>query len=210
MTADWALFWVTLVYVVATCVICYFNCQSTNATRDQVKEMKRQYEDEKRLNLLPFFQVIEIPKVNYPDGWMSCELLNESQKQTAVGGQFYFSIQNIGKGIAKQVEFQWKGVAKGNADVRVVSLPVGNLRKAELNILAYSDNGGLQQNSAQLGIKYCDLFDNYYTQTVTLFFVLSPSEIKFLKCYIDAPVSVGRKDEKDSGECKEDQQGESR
>lgn len=68
MSADWALFWITLVYVIATCAICYFNYQSAKATREQVEEMKRQYEDEKRLSLLPFFQVTEIPKAEYTDG----------------------------------------------------------------------------------------------------------------------------------------------
>lgn len=134
MSADWALFWITLVYVIATCAICYFNYQSAKATREQVEEMKRQYEDEKRLSLLPFFQVTEIPKAEYTDGWMSCELFAKGQKQNVIHGQFCFSIQNIGKGIAQWVEFQWEDVAAGNAEAHIESLPVDNLRKAELNV----------------------------------------------------------------------------
>ena len=48
MSADWALFWITLVYVIATCVICYFNHQSAKATREQLVESRRQFEEANR------------------------------------------------------------------------------------------------------------------------------------------------------------------
>ncbi len=51
MNADWAMFWITFVYVVATCFICYFNHQSAKASRDQLAEMKKQYEEENRANI---------------------------------------------------------------------------------------------------------------------------------------------------------------
>lgn len=51
MTADWAMVWITVVYVIATCFICYFNHQAAKASRDQLAEMKKQYTEENRANI---------------------------------------------------------------------------------------------------------------------------------------------------------------
>ena len=51
MDANWAMFWITLVYVIATCFICYFNHQSAKASREQLAEMKKQYQEENRPNI---------------------------------------------------------------------------------------------------------------------------------------------------------------
>lgn len=51
MTADWAMVWITVVYVIATCLICYFNHQAAKASRDQLAEMKKQYAEENRANI---------------------------------------------------------------------------------------------------------------------------------------------------------------
>ena len=37
MSADWAMVWITVVYVIATCVICYFNYQSAKANQEHKK-----------------------------------------------------------------------------------------------------------------------------------------------------------------------------
>ena len=51
MTAEWAMFWITFIYVVATCFICYFNHQSAKASREQLAEMRKQYQEENRPNI---------------------------------------------------------------------------------------------------------------------------------------------------------------
>lgn len=48
MSADWAMVWITVVYVIATCAICWANIRSAKATRDQLAESKRQYDEENR------------------------------------------------------------------------------------------------------------------------------------------------------------------
>lgn len=48
MTADWAMVWITLVYVIATIFICFANLRSAKATREQLAESKRQYDEENR------------------------------------------------------------------------------------------------------------------------------------------------------------------
>ena len=42
---DWIMVIITFVYVIATILICVFNYRSAKATREQVAEAKRQYEE---------------------------------------------------------------------------------------------------------------------------------------------------------------------
>lgn len=45
---DWLMVIITLVYVIATIFICFFNYKSAKATREQVAEARRQYEETNR------------------------------------------------------------------------------------------------------------------------------------------------------------------
>lgn len=51
MLSDWVMIAITFVYVVTTIFICYFNYQSAKAAREQLEEMKRQYQEENRPNI---------------------------------------------------------------------------------------------------------------------------------------------------------------
>lgn len=48
MITDWLMVIITAVYVIATIFICWANIKSARATRDQLAEAKRQYEEEHR------------------------------------------------------------------------------------------------------------------------------------------------------------------
>ena len=53
MNSEWVMVIITAVYVIATCFICWANYQSANASRTQLKEMQRQYEESNR----PFIEL---------------------------------------------------------------------------------------------------------------------------------------------------------
>jgi len=48
MTADWAMVLVTVIYVIATIFICWANFKAANASKAQLAEMKKQYEEDMR------------------------------------------------------------------------------------------------------------------------------------------------------------------
>ena len=54
---DWLMVGITLVYVIATIAIWFANHKSARATEKQLTESKRQYEDKKRLEIMPYFEV---------------------------------------------------------------------------------------------------------------------------------------------------------
>ena len=48
MTSDWAMVLITLVYVVATIFICWANFKSAKFSKEQVREMQKQFEENNR------------------------------------------------------------------------------------------------------------------------------------------------------------------
>ncbi len=60
---DWLMVGITSVYVIATTFICIFNARSDKVTREQIAESKRQFEETKRLEYMPCFEV-HFDKIN--------------------------------------------------------------------------------------------------------------------------------------------------
>lgn len=54
---DWLMVGITGIYVIATIFICVFNARSDKATREQIAESKRQFEETKRLEYMPCFEI---------------------------------------------------------------------------------------------------------------------------------------------------------
>ena len=73
MSADWTMVLITIVYVIATCAICYFNYQSAKAAREQLAEMKKQYKEENRPS-------IEAEFVYERRTWYSIRFVNHGKK----------------------------------------------------------------------------------------------------------------------------------
>lgn len=48
MSAEWTMVGITLIYVIATCFICWANIKTANASKAQLQEMQKQYADENR------------------------------------------------------------------------------------------------------------------------------------------------------------------
>ena len=49
--SSWALVGITLVYVIATILICWFTCRSAKAMQEQTKELQRQFDETNRPNI---------------------------------------------------------------------------------------------------------------------------------------------------------------
>ena len=55
---DWLMVIITFVYVVATVFICWANIKSAKATRDQLAESKRQFDEENRAFVTATFDIV--------------------------------------------------------------------------------------------------------------------------------------------------------
>ena len=100
----------TLVYVVATVLICVFNWKSARATKEQTLESRKQFRDSNRPNIIPCFTMIEGAmfcltfknignecaknlKVTINEEWLSC--FNNALKQKEMPGNMVESLKNL-------------------------------------------------------------------------------------------------------------------
>lgn len=72
---DWIMVVITAIYVVATIVICVFNYKTAKAANLQIQESKRQFDETRRLQIMPYLQVTITPKKDgeiwnpVPEAW---------------------------------------------------------------------------------------------------------------------------------------------
>ena len=100
----------TLVYVVATILICIFNAKSAKATKEQTLESIRQYRNANRPNIVPCFTMIEGAlfcltfknignecaknlKISINQEWIDC--FNTALKQKQMPGDMVKSLENL-------------------------------------------------------------------------------------------------------------------
>ena len=73
MSAEWAMVIITAVYVAATILICYYNYQSAKASKEQLSEMKKQYNEENRPN-------IEVEFIYERRSWYGLRFINHGKR----------------------------------------------------------------------------------------------------------------------------------
>lgn len=174
MTADWALFWITLVYVIATCAICFFNYRSAKATREQVEISKIQFEEARRIELMPLLQIAVLrdrPIMEIPN--LSLLLSSEDTSGVYKIVELELYVENIGLGTAKDIEYTWVNLSGANKrqDFPVIALCPQNFYQCYIDINASDDLlSNIAEAHAEIILSYKDLLDNSYTQKINLTF----------------------------------------
>ena len=184
---DWLMVGITAVYVVATIIISCANIKSANATRDQLTESKRQYEDKKRLEIMPYIQ-FEQTKDN-----ANHELnlvLNSGDKLT---GKYILLVRmkNIGNGTAKDIAYTYQWNNGANTHDRG-AFPVQALSSGENQTIKVVFSHTVEkraERSACFVLRYRDLLENAYTQKLILRFTRNSSAtLKLVEFTTSSPV----------------------
>lgn len=165
---DWLMVGITLVYVIATIAIWFANHKSARATEKQLNESKRQFEETKRLEYMPCFEMC-FDKIEAGSG-KSIEL---TDKQTGITHSLFtkYRIENISKGTAINVKCVVKSAIK---DTELISYPIVPAQKErDINCLILADKGYFINNSLPFSvvISYDDIMNNHYEQNVELEFI---------------------------------------
>ena len=165
---DWLMVGITGIYGIATIFICVFNGRSTKATREQIAESKRQFEETKRLENMPCFE-IHFDKIEAGTG-TSVEL---TDKQTGVIHTLFtkYRIENISKGTAINVKCIVKSAIK---DTELITCSIVPAQKEKsINCLVLADKGYFIDNLLpfSVAISYEDIMNNHYEQNVELEFI---------------------------------------
>ena len=193
MVTDWLMVGITAFYVIATIIISCANIKSANATREQLTESKRQYEDKKRLEIMPY---IQFEQTKYAADHELNLVIDSGENLT---GKYILLIRmkNIGNGTAKDIAYtyQWdnceKSYDRGAFPIQALSSGESQTIKVEFaHTTEEKDN-----REACFLIRYRDLLDNDYTQTCRFRFKQNNSAtLKLIEFSTSTPVLVPKEE----------------
>lgn len=187
---------ITFVYVVATIMICIFNGYSAKATREQVSESQRQFEETKRLEYRPYFDIEPVDnsfEYNIYDSDIILHLGSVHPNECVMQSE-WFRIKNIGAGSAISLSYRWE---PKNYEMQIGELPFVTLEKGEMKAAGVHIQIELHpeytayKTQASLIIAYQDLLENKYEQEVVLAYDIStPDETELTDMVVHAPKLV--------------------
>ena len=175
---DWIMVGITAVYVAATIIISLANMKSAKATREQLTESKRQYDDKKRLEVMPYIQV------ENNGGSLSDYRLSLDLKQ----GPLFFtkcvlgiSMKNVGFGAAKAITYSYysdncsRNIENGPFVFQ--ALIPGENKTVTLDFRCPPDHS--EDMTVKIVLHYSDLLENKYDQTIEFILPKDKNRLEF-------------------------------
>ncbi|MCI9469555.1 MAG: hypothetical protein HFG45_09750 [Oscillospiraceae bacterium] len=154
-------FLITAVYVIATILICRANIRAANATREQVEESKRQFEETQRLQIMPFLQ-IEIRNTSSFDLTLD---LNVDSFGSVVVYDTCTVLKNVGLGTATNIIYSWEIWENSFSDSG--EFPINAVQQGDsyslLILMNGEENCNIPRNAA-LTLEYMDMLGKSYKQ----------------------------------------------
>ena len=108
ISADWAMVWITVVYVIATCAICWANICSARASRAQLDESKKEHEESIRFSLMPFLQFEAYEAFSGKDYDFELDLPMFRHDSCDMVFAEIMRLTNIGNGAATNITYSWE------------------------------------------------------------------------------------------------------
>lgn len=181
MITDWLMVGITAVYVIATVFICIFNGKSAKATREQVAESERQFEETKRLECMPFLQMEVIQGNRKPMFELELPLYKE-EITDAIYAKLL--IKNLGNGTATNIIYSWhhEGLSINETDYP----PINAIMQGDSYCFQFTflvDGHIDTVDHIPIDFEYNDLLGNTYEQKFFLYF----EERELIRCEADVP-----------------------
>lgn len=190
---DWLMVGITAIYVVATIYISRANIKSAEATREQLIESKRQYEDKKRLELMPYFEVRICDNITDFQDCIHLALSSQNAENSTVIDR-RISIKNIGLGPAKDVSYMWRNLdgEYSRNDLGFTAILPGETKDIYIDFLAeHKDDFSEYTAPVSIVFTYCDLLENKYHLSIDLVFMISTEDnVKLTKYTVGTPSVV--------------------
>ena len=185
---DWLMVGITVVYVIATVFICWANFSSARASKAQVEESKKQYEETKRLQMMPYIHCdFEITRV---DDGLPLQIVSDCNSTVTHGRNFIF--KNIGLGSAKEITYKWNNLTASYDGEGFVFQSLQNGEQQKVSILFDVPRTQTEDFTVSIDLYFKDLLDNSYMQKIEFFFGESPvtHKMSFLKQISHVPQLV--------------------
>lgn len=189
---DWLMVGITLVYVIATIAIWFANHKSARATEKQLIESKRQFDETKRLEHMPYMQVsfgewiTNGERGSYlPNMWLN---INRTADNHASSSGMSIDVTNIGLGLAVNLKCQWvSGDIKQEQHLSASFLKQEECCTSTFIISAAVPDKEPQYAETSLIICFDDFLGNHYEQTVDISFQVHPHHISLVQYNTKSP-----------------------
>lgn len=156
---------ITGAYVIATIKIQKANEKAAKASNDQLEESKRQFNENRRLDVMPYlqFEAYNDPLSDYS---LDLALFGHNLSGTYT---CKLCVKNIGRGTAKDISYTWINF-EGQYDR---PFPFSALQNREKLIIKTNFGYELKeppQNKACFDLRYKDLLEHEYSQKIEFLF----------------------------------------
>ena len=183
---------ITFVYVVATIAIWLANHKSAQATEKQLIESKRQFNETKRLEHMPYMQVsfgewiTSDERGSYlPNMWLD---INRAADNHAASSGMSIDVTNIGLGLAVNLKCKWiSDRINDEKHLSTTLLKRDESCKSTFIISAAVPDKEPQYAETSLIICFDDFLGNHYEQTVDISFQIHPHHINLVQYSTKSP-----------------------
>lgn len=178
---------ITVVYVIATIFICWANIKSANASRAQVEESKRQFEETQQLETMPFLYLERIKNTG-ADFELSLPIVKNSSNVCHYSSLLRLS--NVGNGTATNIVYKWCCSEK---DVELIdyfplnAVTVNMSRNFEFFYMESHESDGSLPSKGVLYFYFDDLLGRSYVQKIILQFGEEVGGDILIECNPDIP-----------------------
>ena len=166
LITDWLMVAITAIYTIATLLITFSNIKSATASKNQLEESIRQFDEMQRIKSLPFLQ-LESKEDEKRDIDYLLQLPTNNDYQRELFSKI-FVLRNIGNGTAMNIVYSWECKEK---EISIVDYPT-------INAIRYGDSYKVKlimnktdSDVATIGtliFSYQDLINNEYEQNMYL------------------------------------------
>lgn len=195
LITDWIMVGITAVYVIATIFIYIANNKSAKATREQVIESKRQFEETKRLEHMPYMQVdfdkwitSEERGTFLPDMWLN---IGQISDQSPIASGMSIEVTNIGLGLADKLKCKW--ISEDIIENKNMSSKLLKQEESCKSTFIISADRKIEESrsaKAILVICFDDFLGNQYEQTVEVTFEIYDNSISLIYYNVKAPTFI--------------------
>ena len=184
---------ITFIYVVATIEICRANIKSAEATKEQLEESKRQFAENERLQMMPYFEIIVHDDIRDFVECIELTISNSNAENSTVIDR-RISIKNIGLGVAKDFTYTWcnlDGCYPRN-DLSFTAFAPGEEKSIYFDFYAeHKEDFSEYEARVSMIFYYSDLLENKYSVVLNLVFrIAKDGEVDITDYHVSIPSRV--------------------
>lgn len=162
LITDWIMVVITAIYVITTVLILLANRKAAKAAKEQLEESKREFEETRRLGLMPYICFSESSN-SLTDYFCHLDIGDDVKRESSY--HVRVDIKNIGLGTAKDITCLYCNYDNA-CDIPFPIIALQNREQCSVWFIFHYSSDTIMYNTAYLVLRYKDLQDQAYEQTI--------------------------------------------